>query len=128
MSHAEAKKEFLAANLRDSEVYAGLVLGKDGQPDHHLILLRGQIEDKPWKDASDWAAQQGAELPTRRELALLFANLPEHFVKRAYWSSETVSGSSGSAWCQSFYYGGQYDNRKGALLRARAVRRLERGS
>jgi hypothetical protein len=34
-----AKKTFLASILKKGEVYAGIILGKEGDPDHHLILL-----------------------------------------------------------------------------------------
>src|SRR5262249_5501561 len=53
--------------LRSGERYAGLILGKDGEPGYHLILLPGEVEDKTWEQAKEWAASVGGELPTRRE-------------------------------------------------------------
>src|SRR6478672_4360219 len=34
--------------LADGECYAGLILGKEGAPDHHLILLPGEAQDVSW--------------------------------------------------------------------------------
>ena len=73
----------------------------------------------------EWASKQGGEsiasLPTRREQALLYANLKEQFEERAYWSCEAESGW---AWSQYFLSGSQIDRLKRNELRARAVRRL----
>lgn len=110
------------ASLNDGEVYAGIVIGKNGADDHHLILLPGEVGDVNWTAAKAWAAEQGGELPTRREQSLLYANASEEFKRDWYWSSE--EDGSGWAWCQGFYYGNQYDYYKDDSLRARAVRRL----
>ena len=110
--------------LAAGELYAGVILGKDGEPDHHLILLPGAAEDLTWEQAKEWAASVGGELPTRREQSLLFANLKEHFEGAWYWSGEQYAGDSGYAWGQYFGDGGQYNYRKGNEFRARAVRRL----
>ena len=115
-------------NLAPGEHYAGLVIGKDGEPSYHLVLLPGQADDITWEKAMEWASKQGgdsvASLPTRREQALLYANLKEEFEERAYWSCEAHESESGWAWYQTFYYGHQYLLRRDAELRARAVRRL----
>jgi len=114
--------------LAPGEHYAGLVIGKDGEPSYHLVLLPGQADDITWDKATEWAAKQGGEyvasLPTRREQSLLFANLKEEFKERAYWSCEAHDSESGWAWSLYFYYGGQYDYDRDTELRARAVRRL----
>ena len=114
--------------LAPGEHYAGLVLGKDGEPSHHLVLLPGQADDITWDKAMAWASQQGGEhvasLPTRREQALLYANLKEEFEERAYWSCEAHESESGWAWLQNFRYGYQSYGHKSNELRARAVRRL----
>jgi hypothetical protein len=44
------------ASLKEGEQYAGLILGKEGAPDHHLILLPGDAEDVTWAAARQWAA------------------------------------------------------------------------
>lgn len=115
-------------NLAPGEHYAGLVLGKDGEPSYHLVLLPGQADDITWDKAMEWAGKQGGEyvasLPTRREQALLYANLKEEFEERAYWSCEAHESESGWAWCRLFDCGIQSGNDRGYEVRARAVRRL----
>jgi hypothetical protein len=118
-----AKQEFLSGILKKGELYAGLILGKKGEPDYHLILLAGDAESVNWEAAKKFAAKAGGELPTRREQSLLFANLKEEFQERAYWSAEQHASNSGYAWCQLFSDGGQGGDRKDDTLRARAVRR-----
>ena len=110
--------------LAAGERFAGLVLGEDGAPDYYLILLPGEVEDAQWGRASEWAAEQGGELPTRREQSLLFANLKDEFEGAYYWSAEKHESNSGWAWCQNFGYGNQSYYRQGLELRARAVRRF----
>ena len=112
--------------LNDGEEYAGIILGKDGTPDHHLILLPGEVEEVNWKDAKEFAAKAGGELPTRREQALLYANLKEQYTDNYYWSGEQHAAYSDCAWYQHFDFGGQGYSSKYIKLRARAVRRLLR--
>ena len=115
-------------NLAPGEHYAGLVIGKDGEPSYHLVLLPGQGGDITWEKAMEWASKQGgdsvASLPTRREQALLYANLKEEFEERAYWSCEAHESESGWAWYQTFGNGDQDSDTRYGELRARAVRRL----
>lgn len=110
--------------LKDGEHYAGIIVGKDGNPSHHLILLPGQSTDVNWKDAKDWAKKSGGELPNRREQALLYANLKEQFEERWYWSSEQHASDSDYAWIQDFSSGNQGFSYVHDHYRARAVRRL----
>ncbi|QGZ66316.1 DUF1566 domain-containing protein [Paraburkholderia acidisoli] len=115
--------------LEAGEHYAGIILGDDGQPLHHLILLPGDVDEKSWSDAKSWAAEQGGELPTRREQSLLFANLKQCFESRYYWSAEERESDSAYAWCQDFDDGFQYDGHKASSgCRARAVRRIAVGA
>lgn len=111
-------------DLRNGERYAGLMLGKDGEPGYHLILLPGAVEDKTWDQAKEWAASVGGELPTRREQSLLFANLGEEFESAWYWSGTPSESRSYYAWYQDFGDGVQNLTRKFFEFRARAVRRL----
>ena len=115
-------------HLRPGEHYAGLIVGKDGEPSYHLVLLPGQADDITWENAKEWAAKQGGEyaanMPTRREQSLLYANLKDQFEERWYWSCEAHESESGWAWSQGFYRGGQDHYHKDRELRARAVRRL----
>ena len=57
--------------LACGEHYAGVILGKDGTPNYHLILLPGDENEITWEKAEEWATSINGELPTRREQALL---------------------------------------------------------
>jgi hypothetical protein len=122
MTSAESKAQFLADNLKPGEIYAGLILGKNGEPDHHLVLLSGETSAS-WPKAKAWATEQGGELPTRREQSLLLANCKEEFKADWYWSGEAHSDSR-YAWFQNFHLGSQDNYYHDYELRARAVRRL----
>jgi hypothetical protein len=119
-----SKGQWIAENLTPGEVYAGLILGVDGQPDHHLVLLPGEAEHVTWAAAREFAAKAGGDLPTRREQALLYANLKHEFKPNWYWSGEQHAANDDYAWVQHFDYGDQNNYYKSASLRARAVRRL----
>jgi hypothetical protein len=119
-----SKAQWIKENLKPGEEYAGLLLGKDGQPDQHIILLPGDPDSVTWKQAKDFAKKQGGELPTRREQSLLFANLKEHFKGDWYWSGEQRASYSYCAWGQDFGYGTQDFDHLDFRCRARAVRRL----
>lgn len=110
--------------LAEGEYYAGLILGKNAQPDHHLILLPGEAEEVSWATAREWAGTVGGELPTRRELALLYANLREQFNRLWYWSCEPQEPRSQLVWGQNFTSGIQTMYGRPFRGRARAVRRL----
>lgn len=110
--------------LRHGEHYAGLIIGKDGEPGYHVILLPGEADSVNWQAAKDWAASIDGELPTRREQSLLYANLKEEFKESWYWSGEQHASYSLSAWYQGFGNGGQGYNGKDYIFRARAVHRL----
>ncbi|UGQ45096.1 DUF1566 domain-containing protein [Massilia endophytica] len=108
----------------DGGTYAGLIRGVGDQPDQHLVLLADEADSINWNAALEFAAAAGGELPTRREQALLFANLPEHFKRDWYWSCEQHAGYADYAWYQGFGNGYQSTGHKSAAGRARAVRRL----
>lgn len=110
--------------LHDGEAYAGLILGKSGLPDHHLILLDGDIEDVTWSAAREWAVRAGGELPSRRELSLLHANLKELFLRVWYWSAEQSEARSQLVWGQNFSSGIQTMYGRQFHGHARAVRRI----
>lgn len=115
-------------NLLLGEHYAGIIVGKDGDPSYHLILMPEATECTTWKKAVEWAEQQGGKLPTRREQSLLFANLKDQFENDWYWSSQTHESDAASAWYQNFGTGNQYDHHKDDdYCRARAVRRVKIG-
>ena len=118
-----SKQQFMAENLQEGEIYAGLILGKDGAADYHLFLQPGAATGVTWQAAMDWAKKLGHSLPTRAEQALLYANLKDQFQPRWYWSSEQAGTSH--AWFQDFHGGNQYYDGRSYEGRARAVRRLE---
>jgi hypothetical protein len=109
--------------LAPGEHYAGIVLA-DGKPSHHLILLPAYKESATWKQAGAWAKEQKADLPTRQEQSLLFANCKPHIEGGWYWSSEPYAGDSAYAWFQSFDGGIQFHWRKDGSARVRVVRRV----
>jgi len=121
---AESANRTHHPELNNGEIYAGIILGKDGAADHHLILLPNDAKNLSWAVAVAWAIEQGGELPDRRELALLYANLKEQLENDWYWSSEEHTSYSDCAWSQNFFSGNQYNRGKTIELRARAVRRL----
>ncbi|HEY0064444.1 MAG TPA: DUF1566 domain-containing protein [Telluria sp.] len=110
--------------LQDGEQYAGVILRKDGTPDHHVVLLPGEAQEVSWTAAREWASGAGGELPDRRELALLFANCREQFERLWYWSSEPQEPRAQLVWGQNFTSGIQTMYGRPFRGRARAVRRL----
>ncbi len=124
VTQASAKAAFLAANLKTGEHYAGLLLGQNGEPDQHLVVVAVNDTEANWAKQTGWAKSVGGELPTRRELNLLQANLRELFKNDWYWSCETHEADTAYAWSQTFDYGSQYCTHKSAALRAVAVRRI----
>ena len=110
--------------LKEGEHYAGIILGKHGETDYHLVLLPGEAADASWGTARGWALENGGELPTRRELALLYANLRELFQREWYWSSEPQEPKSQLVWGQNFTSGIQTMYGRPFRGRARSVRRV----
>lgn len=113
--------------LQSGEDYAGLILGKDGKADYHLVLLPEDVSDVSWPSAREWAGLHAGELPTRRELALLFANLRERFDRVWYWSSEQHDTRPQLVWGQNFASGIQTVYGRPFRGHARAVRRIDGG-
>ena len=102
--------------------YAGITTGKDGVTYALILLSDKPTERLTWRKAINWAKKIEAELPTRVDSALLFANLKDSFEPEAHWTSESLDSSW--AWFQYFDDGIQVFNRKDREFRARAVRRL----
>ena len=120
-----SKQLFLEQNLKTGEIYAGLILGTNGAPDHHVFLLAAKPDNKlNWDAAMEWAKSVGGDLPTRNEQSLLFANAKEHFEYAWYWSNTPYAGYTDYAWVQDFGHGYQGSVLKSYEGRARAVRRL----
>ena len=119
-----SKELFMQQNLQPGEIYAGIVLSKNGEGDHHLFLLPAKTEPLTWDKAVAWAANVGGSLPTRQEQAILYGNLKHEFEPRWHWSSEQSADDTDYAWVQLFNDGTQYYYHKSTEYRARAVRRL----
>ncbi|OEZ84734.1 hypothetical protein JAB8_41130 [Janthinobacterium sp. HH106] len=111
--------------LQPGERYAGLILGWDGAPDYHLVLLPDEYEQEnhSWQAASNWAASLGHSLPDRREQTLLYATLKEVFRPNWHWSSEP-GDIEDEAWCKDFDTGVAYQNARAFDGYARCVRRV----
>ena len=123
----QARSFYLPAatiDLLPGERYAGIVLGHDADASYHLILLPGDAEGLTHEAALKWAADAGGELPSRREQALLYANLKSEFKETWYWSAQLRESVPDYAWSQGFSYGYQSSYGRDYELRARAVRRL----
>lgn len=114
----------LAPLLNEGERYVGLILGKDGECDYHLFLLPSIVQDVTWDQAQNWAAAHDADLPTRRELSLLFANAREEFERAWYWSNEKHETRAQLVWGQNFASGIQTVYGRPFRGQARAVRRV----
>lgn len=85
---------------------------------------RNESNRLTWEEGKILANAYGQDwhLPTKEELALLYAkrNIVGRFPNNYYWSSTEVG--SGNAWYQSFGNGYQYNNDKTNTFLVRAVR------
>ncbi len=102
-------------------IYAGITI--DQLVPAHLVLLPGE-EKLVWKDALAWADREDASLPSRFDALTLFQNLKAEFKPEYYWTSEQRAAGSDYAWVQDFDWGGQDDDHKSIVYRARLVRRF----
>ena len=112
--------------LQPGERYAGVLLNDDCSVRAHLVLMAAKSDEKLiWQDAMDWAKGVGGELPSRQEMALLFANCRDHMEKDDWqWSRDTHESDASSAWYCFFTLGYVSFNRISYEGRARAVRRF----
>lgn len=114
----------IGASLEDG-TYAGIARGD--KADCPLIVGPQAPKSMNWEAAKEYAATQtGWRLPTRKEQALCFANVPELFEKDWYWSGEQYEAYGGFAWAQSFSSGVQdcfhgYDGFRVRLVRSISV-------
>lgn len=115
----------VAIELRPGERYAGPVLDAEGRIQHHLVLLPDWPGKRlAWQDAKAWAESLGAELPTRQEQALLFANCKPHLKRTWHWSCKEHAEDASFAWNCTFDLGYQDYDPKSCEGSAVAVRRL----
>lgn len=117
-----SKHLFLAQNMQEDEIYAGIVLG---EKDYHLFLKTAKpSKNLTWQEAMGWADIVGGSLPTRQEQAILYGNLKHEFESGWQWSNEQHDNYSDYAWMQGFGYGTQDYHHKSYESTARAVRRV----
>ena len=111
-------------------IYAGVMRGRDGGPDYHLIVGPEYDGELRWQPAIEWAtglevdSRKDFTLPYRNEQALLFANVAELFRREYYWSREQHAEDADYAWIQGFGSGSQNNCLKDGNYRALAVRRV----
>ncbi len=105
---------FGAPQLNEGERWVGTIISAGGKKEH-VILLPGEKDDINWKDATEWAASIGGQLPDRVESALLYSCMKDEFKEEAYWTCETHTGNAEWAYQNTSY--------KTSELRARAVRK-----
>ena len=111
--------------LQPSEHYASAVLDADGEHQHHLVLMAPRPETKlAWQAAMDWAEEVGGALPTRQELALLYANCKPHLQPAWHWSCQENEDDASYAWFCGFDNGLQDYDHKSFEGSAVAVRRV----
>ena len=97
----------------------------DGQVNTLALAVDSEIEHP----AAQWAHElaigkfDNFYLPARRELALMYANVPE-LLKKGEWYWSSTQYSEASAWIQDFGNGDQCGGWKYHNHRARAVRRV----
>lgn len=105
------------------ETVSGANCDWDGQANTKALLA-----DDTSHPAAEKAAAVSADghsdfyLPSKRESALLYANLPDEFESAWYWTSTQRSASDAVTQC--FGHGYQSSNSKDSTFRVRAVRRL----
>jgi hypothetical protein len=118
--------EWLAPNC----IYAGMVRGRNGEPDYCLLAGPECDGERMWYDAMAWVAALTVNvmtefhLPTQAEQQILRATVPELFKPEVYWSCESHTTDDSIAGVQFFSDGAQCFDYKNSRARARAVLRL----
>lgn len=120
-----SKTAFLQEHQRPGEVYAGLILGHNDEPDYHLFFSIPDCGKLNWKSAINFAKKHKLALPNRRELRLFCVNAGPQLKEGYYWSGEQYG--SAYAWYQNFTHGVQCSSLKGNELRVVLVRRVPIG-
>jgi hypothetical protein len=87
-------------------IYAGIVRGRDGGSDYHLIVGPENESDLGWDAANDWAKGLKHEgfsdydIGYRSDHSVAFGNVPDIFKKVGYWTREQHASGSSGAWGQ----------------------------
>ena len=108
--------------------FAGTLTGKDGQPYALVKLDQHATKRLTWSDAMAWAKGLDADLPSRPESAMLFANAKSLFQATWYWTGDELQADTGDksdasyAWDCHFLNGHQGGSHKSAEGAAVAVR------
>lgn len=92
-------------NEAAGEIYAGILLGKNGEKSRHIIVVATRAEALDFAENEEWIKTTGGRLATRREGALVYANAAEDFDKSDWYWLEAHAERSGCAWFQYFYSG-----------------------
>jgi hypothetical protein len=108
---------------KKDQTYAGIILGKNGNTDYHLVLLPDIIYDASWDEADQFAKKLGGALPNRSDDYLLMTNCREEMGGFVYWSSEAMNDGI-QAWSHDFHFGSRIKQLKNAPLRARVVLKI----
>ena len=104
----------------DTGIFAGITTAKDGTH-HAVVLLPGNGTMLSWKNALQWAKDQGGDLPTRPVAAMLFANVKSALPESGWhWTNEAYDASY--AWGYLFITDYQLITHKSYVGNAIAVR------
>ena len=105
----------------DGGIFVGAITQPNGTHSA-VVLLPGQATDVTWQAATDWAAAQNAQLPTRPMAAMIFANTQDRPQSGWHWTCEEVMDLASCAWDCYFHLGNQDGSRKSYEGSAVAVR------
>ncbi|MFA6067161.1 MAG: hypothetical protein WC810_01130 [Janthinobacterium sp.] len=107
------------------EYYGGLVIKPDGMPEHHLIVLGDDTSSAlTWWNALNWADERGGELPTMKEMSLVFAHSYEQRADVVYWSADKDPEDADYVRCLNMMTGRQLHAPAAVSVMAFAVRRV----
>ena len=124
------KQLFLEQNQLPGESYAGIMLGKDGEPDYHLFERPRSEQKFTFHGAIDFAkslstSEMTVLVPTKDEAQLVRINSANSRGRTdLHWTSTQDEIYVDYAWAQWFGYGGQSYNRKSEEFTVAFVRRV----
>lgn len=76
-------------------VFAGVISSKNGKESEPcaIVILRSTNMNLVWREASEWARQQGGRLPSSSQSALICDNIHKFMSSGFFWTG-TVYGPS----------------------------------
>lgn len=107
----------------DGGIFAGITTQPDGAHSA-VVLLPGRQSEITWSVATEWAENQGGELPSRPIFSLLYANVKASLPSGWHWTSETHKEDASCAWGCSFDYGyisGYHKSYEGSAVAVRLI-------